>query len=87
MAGGMNPQAYGAQQFPTGGMQQSQWPTPGFGAQAANPYNFAPPASDPAMAHLAHMVQNQDEENRKLREVLEGVGRNANTQDELDGVI
>ncbi len=39
------------------------------------------------MVQLAHMVQNQDEENRKLRGVLEGFGRNANTQEELDGVI
>jgi hypothetical protein len=33
------------------------------------------------------MVQNQDGENRKLREALEGFGKNSNTQDELSGVI
>lgn len=69
----------GPRPFPTAAMPQPQWPAPGFGAPQPNAYNFQAPASDPAMAQLAHMVQNQDEENRKLREVLEGFGRNANT--------
>lgn len=33
------------------------------------------------------MVQGQDEENRKLREVLENFGKNASTVEELDGTI
>ena len=68
---------------------RAAWPPPqaGFGAQpleAANPYV---PTGDPALAHLAVMVHNQDEENRKLREALEAFGRNSNSQDELGGVI
>lgn len=39
------------------------------------------------MAQLAQMVSNQDDENRKLREVLENFGKNANSQEELTGVI
>jgi hypothetical protein len=33
------------------------------------------------------MLQNQDSENRKLREVLENFGKNAGTQDELGDVV
>jgi len=33
------------------------------------------------------MLQNQDSENRKLREVLENFGKNASTQEELGDVV
>ena len=42
---------------------------------------------DPALAQLASMLQNQDSENRKLREVLENFGKNTSTQEELGNAV
>ena len=45
------------------------------------------PQYDPAMAQLATLLQQQDQENKKLREVLENFGRHTATVPELDNQI
>ena len=39
------------------------------------------PGADPAMVQFASMIQMQDTENRKLREVLEKFGKETDTAD------
>ena len=50
------------------------------------PQQQAPPnyGHDPALNQFASFLQNQDTENKKLREVLEGFGKNTRRVEDLD---
>jgi hypothetical protein len=56
----------------------------GYNNNSVDVYPFSRPFADPAMAQLAAMMQSQDDENKKLRDVLENFAKNTSTYDNLE---
>lgn len=54
---------------------------PQMASPPVNPYH------DPTMVMFQNMIKNQEDENRKLRNVLEGLSNNIAREDELQGSI